>query len=169
MFSQRPKQSLESVIQAGYRYACALQTDPGEARGLVHEAWIRANKMHGRVPDKTLLFRCVRNIHIDQYRRSKIVQYTANDEMSSFVGDMDVAEIPDAALQRALMQLRDVERESLFLSAVEGYTADEIAKLTGKSRGTILSLILRARNKLKTLMLEDNVTPLRRTGNRDIE
>jgi len=55
--------------------------------------------------------------------------------------------------------LRETEREVLFLSVVEGYTADEIAKLTGSTRGTVLSLIHRSRLKLRNVMAEDNVTP----------
>lgn len=156
----RSKQTIESLIQAGYRYACALQTDRGEAQALVHDAWIRVSKSHGRVPDKALLFRSIRNLHIDQFRRSRTVQFTAVDDNGrdacELEGDRDVAEVPDAQLQSALAKLRNIEREALFLSAVEGYTAAEIATLTGKSRGTVLSLILRARTKLKTLMADDN-------------
>ena len=165
MFSPASKQSVESLIQAGYRYACALQQDPGEAQGLVHEAWLRASRMQPAPPDKALLFRCVRNIHIDQYRRSQHVRFSAVDDLGRDAGDQtgsfDVVEVPDAQLQSALNQLRDTEREALFLSVVEGYTANEIAALTGSSRGTVLSLIHRARLKLKNLMQEDNVTPFK--------
>lgn len=160
---QHSKQTIESLIQAGYRYACALQTDQGEAQALVHDAWIRVSKSHGTIPDKALLFCSIRNLHIDQFRRSHTVQFAAVDDNGraacDIEGDLDVAEVPDAILHSALAQLRDIEREALFLSAVEGYTAAEIATLTGRPRGTVLSLILRAKTKLKTLMNEDNVSP----------
>jgi len=55
---------------------------------------------------------------------------------------------PSAALET----LRPVERESLFLSAVEGYTAQKIADFTQQPRGTILSLIHRARKKVSSLV-----------------
>jgi len=42
-----------------------------------------------------------------------------------------------------------MEREALLLADVEGYTAQEIAELTGHPRGTILSLIHRSRGKLR--------------------
>lgn len=165
MPARAPEQSLESLIQAGYRYACALQQDPGEAQGLVHEAWLRASQSQNGTPDKALLFRCVRNIHIDQYRRSQKVRFSHVDDLGRSVADqtgaIDVVEIPDAQLQRALDQLRDTEREALYLSVVEGYTAAEISSLIGSTRGTVLSLIHRARQKLKQLMEEDNVTPIR--------
>lgn len=166
MFSRRKSVEVEALIQAGYRYACALQPDTGEAQALVHEAWIRASRTHGKVPDKALLFRCVRNLYIDQYRRAQTVQFTSTDDQGYSVGEqmgaLDVVEVPDAQLQRALMQLREPEREALFLSVVEGYTAEEIGVLTDKPRGSVLSLIHRARLKLKTIMLESNVTPFKR-------
>jgi len=166
MFQRNKRPDVEALVQAGYRYACALQADTGEAQGLVHEAWIRASKVHGDVPDKALLFRCVRNLFIDHYRRSRSVNFTSLDtkgfSADEMMGAMDVAELPDAQLQRALLQLRDAEREALFLSVVEGYTANEIATLTNKPRGTVLSLIHRARIRLKTLMSETNVTPFNR-------
>ena len=74
--------------------------------------------------------------------------------------------MPDAQLQSALRTLRETEREVLFLSIVEGYTAGEIAELTGSKRGTVLSLIHRARLKLRNIMTEDNVTPFVSTAGR---
>lgn len=170
MFFPETRESLESLIEAGYRYARALQPDAGEARGLVHEAWIRVSQSHGPRPDRALLYRSIRNLHIDQYRRGKTIQFSAVDdegrEAAERVGAADVAEPPDAQLQRALLTLRDSEREALFLSVVEGYTAEEISTLTDKPRGSVLSLIHRARLKLRTAMLSDNVTSLshRREG-----
>jgi RNA polymerase sigma-70 factor (ECF subfamily) len=170
VFSRRSKQDIETLIQAGYRYAYALQNDSGEAQGLVHDAWLRASQSKGKTPDKALLFRCVRNIHIDQYRRSRTVRFSAVDDFGRDAGDQtgafDVTEVPDAQLQKALMTLRENEREVLFLSIVEGYTASEIAELIDSTRGTVLSLTHRARLKLKNLMTEDNVTPFVRNAGR---
>ena len=55
-------------------------------------------------------------------------------------------------MHRALGRLRDDEREVLFLAAVEGYTATELAELTDKPRGTILSMIHRAKKKLREVL-----------------
>ena len=54
-----------------------------------------------------------------------------------------------------LAKLRDIEREALFLHIVEGYSANEIATLTGRPRGTVLSLIHRSRKKLAALDAAD--------------
>ena len=66
-----------------------------------------------------------------------------------------------ATLNRALAALRPAERETLFLADVEGYTAQEIADLTGHPRGTVLSLIHRTHRKLRDL-LEQSREEIRR-------
>jgi len=62
-------------------------------------------------------------------------------------------------LQPHLAALRTVEREALYLQIVEGYTAFEIAELTQSSRGSVLSLIYRARKKLqKSIEKKERIT-----------
>ena len=60
----------------------------------------------------------------------------------------------DAAttLDRALATLRPQEREVLFLHAVTGLTAREIATINDQSRSTVLSLLQRGRNKVRQRM-----------------
>ena len=57
-------------------------------------------------------------------------------------------------LAQSLGQLSMEEREALYLWAVEGYTAKEIAKIGSLSRNTVLSRIHRARAKLRSLLQE---------------
>ena len=51
-------------------------------------------------------------------------------------------------IELLMSRLRPEESEALYLNVVEGYTASEISEQTGSPRGTILSLIHRAREKL---------------------
>jgi len=55
-------------------------------------------------------------------------------------------------LEYHLEVLRPIEREVLFLSVVEGYTADEIAAMHSTVRGTILSMLSRSKKKLRDSM-----------------
>lgn len=57
--------------------------------------------------------------------------------------------IASAALGRALSGLRVEERTVLFLAAVEGYSARAIADLLGYPRGSVLSLMHRARARVR--------------------
>ena len=102
---------------------------------------------------RPLLFATIRNLHVDQYRRRKRFPHTPLDAAERCRPVLaDDREPPDgAALGRLLRRLREAEREALFLHAVAGYSAQEIAALTGRPRGTVLSLMHRGRRRLREL------------------
>ncbi|MEM9776786.1 MAG: sigma factor-like helix-turn-helix DNA-binding protein, partial [Chloroflexota bacterium] len=69
------------------------------------------------------------------------------------VGDVDMMLSSfDPQLESALAQLQDDVREMLYLSAVEGYSVTELAELTQRPRGTILSLLHRTKKSLRALL-----------------
>jgi len=151
----------DELIRSGYRYACALARDPDSARDLVHDAWLTLLGRHGPQPDRALLFRAIRHRHIDEYRRRRRAGSVDFDDADPDVhaagnGPSGPPDPVDPQLVRALATLRDVEREALFLSVVEGYTATEIGEMTDSPRGTVLSLLHRARAKLRAQMGEED-------------
>ena len=83
--------------------------------------------------------------------RLLFVPLDADSESLSESPDIDEA-VDAQALHRALGTLRPDERETLFLAVVEGYTAQEIADMTQRPRGTILSLLHRTKEKLRNLL-----------------
>ena len=139
------------MLQGGYRYALALTHHQGDAEDLTQEAWLNLNRRYGRVDSPAILFTAVRNLFIDQCRRQKIVRFESIDqdnppelpsispEEPGVTGDLDCL----------LAILRPHEREMLFLHYLQGHTAEEIARMTSRSRGTVLSLIHRAIAKLR--------------------
>ncbi len=155
------------LLQAGFRYALSLRPAPGEADDLVQEAWLRLHRARGRVRDQALLFRAIRNLFIDHYRRERLVVF---EPLDSVAETADGAPLLDDRvtlddLKAPLESLRSEEREALFLNVVEGYTAQEIADLTERPRGTVLSLIHRAKRKLReALTSESDDTPLIEPG-----
>jgi len=52
-------------------------------------------------------------------------------------------------LLRALQDLSEEERQIVVLSAVEGYTAREIAGIVGSPQGTVSSKLFRAFKKMR--------------------
>lgn len=141
------------LLNAGYRYAQALSGSSADAQDLVHDAWLRTVDKHGPTPDKALLFRVVRNLHIDRFRHRTRFPSEPLDESQRAspapAPDESVVDFHDRVLAAGLAELREVEREALFLSVIEGYTAAEIAGLTHSTRGTVLSLIHRSKAKLR--------------------
>jgi RNA polymerase sigma-70 factor, ECF subfamily len=141
------------LLQAAFRYAFSLTHHQCDAEDLVQSAWLKLLSMKGKVPAKPLLLVTIRNLFFDELRRRKIVSFCPLGEgepmarqsaKPSTFGDIDAL----------LSELRPEEREALFLHWVEGYTASEISRLTGQPRGTVLSLLHRARQRL--LKLSEN-------------
>ncbi|HEY3054615.1 MAG TPA: RNA polymerase sigma factor [Thermoanaerobaculia bacterium] len=150
------EEDLEPLLQSAFRYALALTHDAAEAQDLVHDSCVAVMNA-GAKWDKPYLFAAVRNRYIDRYRKSRKLLFVPieGDQAAAEIADEFAAE-PDViefdSLHRALEMLRPDEREMLFLSAVEGYTAQEIADMTSRPRGTILSLLHRTKQKLRRLL-----------------
>ncbi len=146
----------EQLLQAGYRYALALRGRPQDAHDLVHEAWLKLNAEWLPIMTKPRLFRTIRNLFIDQYRREQLlVLDTSASDMDDYAAQ-EVSldrDIQARELSHCLAQLRAPEREILFLNSVEGYTVSEIVRMTGRPRGTVLSLLHRAREKMRVLLM----------------
>lgn len=156
------KLSERELLQAGYRYGWSLSSNKQDTEDLVHDAWIRLIKRYDEVPSKSLLFTTIRNLYIDQLRHEKhVVKHQQEGRFSLTLNSEEVE--PDFIrrdeIQFLLSKLRDVENEALFLSLVEGYTAQEIAKMTSSTRGSVLSLLHRSRQKLSRWLNEDKLQP----------
>lgn len=144
---------LEALLHRGFRYALALTHDRAAADDVLQDAWVAVlNADSPRSPG--VLFRAIRTRFIDRYRRSRLVVMTSLDTDSDDPVDPRAAAdingiIAYDQLERALGTIRAEERELLFLSAVEGYTADEIGQLTDRTSGAVRVLLHRVRRKLQ--------------------
>ncbi|MDA1316229.1 MAG: sigma-70 family RNA polymerase sigma factor [Acidobacteria bacterium] len=149
--SEPSDNSAEAWVQAGYRYALSLTHNREDAEDLVQQAWLKLTRRYGRVKNRSMIFTTIRHAFYDQRRRANIVAFDPLEDAPEPVAPpVDVAEgLHQADMDAILAVLRPVEREALYLNVVEGYTAKEIGRLTGTPRNTVLSLIHRAREKLR--------------------
>jgi len=142
---------LVTLLHQGYRYSLALVHDRNKAEDLLQDAWL-AVLQAGGPHEKGYLFSAIRSRYINQGKRDKLVMFVAFEEEHDLAGSDSENAIESGLLldelESRLQQLRPLEREALFLHAVAGYSAQEITDLTGHPRGTVLSLIHRARKKL---------------------
>ncbi len=151
------QESIEKRLNRGYRYALALTHDVSQAEDLLHDAWIAthrsASSHRQRVP---YLLKTIRNRFIDLRRRQQRFPHVSMERASSASRNAAVerSRLDAVALERALGELRSIERELLFLTAVEGYTVREAAELTDRPLGTVSSALQRAKTKLRTLLTE---------------
>jgi len=156
---------LAELLHGGFRYAFALSHDRSVAEDLVQEACASILSIDGPW-QKSYFFTTIRNHFIDRYRRERRLLFLPLEGGSDAEGmdpideiEIDQWEMPDFmasdALYGALGKLRPEERDTMFLAVVEEYTAQEIADMTNRPRGTILSLLHRTRAKLRRLLEKD--------------
>lgn len=150
MIKRKQREDEQELLQSGYRFAMSLTHHRENAEDLVQQAWFNLTRRYGEVENRAVLFTTIRNQFYDQCRRAKIVHFEAmenapepvspqmEDRVSTARGDLEVL----------LSHLNAREREVLYLNSVEGYTAREISDQTNTPRGTILSLLSRAKQKL---------------------
>ncbi len=144
----------QATLNRLYRYCRSLCEQESDAFDLLQNAVERCLKSP---PDNSAAtysytMRTIRNVFIDQYRRNQKIAFELFDEATQAV-DYDIASLEDVALDRFELDqvwptLSVVEREILFLWAVEGYSTDEVASQLEKPRNTILSIIHRMRKRL---------------------
>ena len=143
------------LVRVGYRYAISLSHSPVDAEDLVQAACAKLLASRGEIGEKALLFVTIRNLFYDDRRRAKVVSFqTLDSEPSAPDGGFEARR----DLDRLLARLRPAEREAIYLNAVEGFTAEEIARLSGRSRNTILSWLSRARKKLEAAVAAERTT-----------
>lgn len=144
---------LEILLADAYRYAYGLCSEEAVAWDLVQESWLRVFERYDEAVARPLLYRTVRNLFYDRRRHeTRFPTDSIEDKQRSLTTNNPFDH--DPALEAALRTLPDLERETLFLAVVEEYTASEITALTGHPRGSVLSRLYRARQKLAKLLDE---------------
>ncbi|MEM7682222.1 MAG: RNA polymerase sigma factor [Planctomycetota bacterium] len=140
---------LDARIDRLYRYAMAVCHNRALAEDAVQDVLLKVCRDH-QTWEPAYLMAAVRNRLIDVMRSES---RRSNRERSLVPASPPTCHPADTgvddAMQNALAALRPEEREALFLSVVEDYSAAEIAGLVGKPRGTVLSLLHRSKAKLR--------------------
>ena len=147
--------NLEELLHSGYRYAYSLTHNKANAEDIVQDAWLAVIKARGP-QTRAYLFSAVRSRFLNTHKRESLVAMVSYEDVPESEGESGSLEIPchleEAILDNALNSLRSLEREALYLFAVEDYTAAEIAEFTQQPRNTVLSHIHRAKKKVKQLI-----------------
>ncbi len=139
------------LLNRGFRYALSLAHDRQRAEDLLHDAWGNVLATNGPLT-KRYLFRAIRNKWIDGHRRDNVVAFEPLETDVSATSRLEERLSARRSLASALGVLRPEEREALYLCAVEGWTAKEVAEQSGRPRNTVLSLVHRAKQKLRELL-----------------
>lgn len=150
---------LRELALRGYRFAHSLTHDASKAEDILQDAWHAVIRARGPF-NRGYLFAAIRTRFIDYCRKQNgATLEPLPDDLVEVVEDSippieseERFELSGGLLNKALAELKPQERSVLYLSVVEGYTAQGIADLLEWPRGTVLSSLHRTRGKLKQLL-----------------
>ncbi|MEM6314800.1 MAG: RNA polymerase sigma factor [Planctomycetota bacterium] len=149
---------LDELLQRGFRYALSLVHHHAAAEDLLQEACVGISRRGGPW-HRGYLFAAIRNAWIDAARRGGVATVTLSDaDLCAEEVDLGTLDGEDT-IEQMLHTLAPLEREALFLMVVEGHTAAEVAELVGVARGTVLSRVHRAKEKLRRSFSTDPTDP----------
>jgi RNA polymerase sigma-70 factor, ECF subfamily len=148
-----------------FRTALALCGNAHQAEDLVQTTFVKAlerfDSFRLGTNCKAWLCQIVRNLWIDQLRHKKVVgqelpveeellEEPARTNETAWSNAQDLLEnFSDEQVIKALNQLPEDQRLTLFLIDVEQFSQEEVAKITEVAVGTVKSRTSRARKELK--------------------
>lgn len=164
-------EAFEAYSDELYRHASLRLPDKDRALELCQECFLKAwDYAKGGEEIRELrpfLYRTLRHLIIDEYRRKKSVSLEAmvegTEDMSvEAILPHDESNTLEAAVERydgaralrALRELPDTYRETLTLRYVDGLTPREIGQIVGETENAVSVRIHRGLRKLKTMLEE---------------
>ena len=168
---------VERHQRRAFSIALSLVRDESDARELVQDAFLRVYKNIGSFQGQssffTWLYRIITNLSIDLIRkpgrqvaeldesRQNVDAQETNKDFP-FLSRIDGSDPADVVrrqeiasrLREALGALPDYHRGVILMREVEGLSYEEMAKAMGVSKGTIMSRLFHARQKLQKALVD---------------
>jgi RNA polymerase sigma-70 factor (ECF subfamily) len=179
------RQLVERHQRRAYGIALALVKDENDARELVQDAFLRVYKslasFQGTSSFFTWLYRIITNLSIDLLRRpghraaeldeGRLEIEEDQEAFFPFLSRVDGSDPVDVVrrkeigerLQTALDSLPPYHRGVIVMREIEGLSYEEMAQAMGVSKGTIMSRLFHARQKLQRALADcyqEHVGPL---------
>ncbi len=145
-----------------YSVSLRIINDEMEAEDVMQDAFLSAFKKirtyKGEVSFGAWLKKIVINRSLDYLKKRK-VQFEEVNERTMQIPEYktETKEVDVERLKKAIQKLPDGYRIVLSLYLIEGYDHDEISQILNISNSSSRTQLLRAKNKLKELIKEDEV------------
>jgi RNA polymerase sigma-70 factor, ECF subfamily len=159
----------ERYNRRAYALALGIVRQPDDALDVVQDAFIKAHKhldkFEGASSFYTWLYRIVMNLAIDHLRKHKrTTELRDGDDVSDdsllpqLLGGNPGRALMDKEIRdridRALAELSDNHRSVLVMRELEGLSYEEMAKVMGCSKGTIMSRLFHARKNMQRMLAD---------------
>ena len=166
----RVEQALLDNWRRLFGYALSLTRNEDEANDLLQQAAVAALATAAG-PDhdgatRAWLFRIVRNVWIDRFRRERIrktEELTTANEPIDAAWSFDDRLIAELTVRSGLERLDPVQREIIVLVDINGFRYAEAAEILKVPVGTVMSRLSRARLALLEAIGESSGGPVTRS------
>jgi len=166
------KQLVQRHQRRAFAIALGLLRDENDAREVVQEAFLRVHRgldsFHGGSAFFTWLYRIVTNLSIDLMRKPGRREAELDESREIDEADIPLLSRIDGAdpldvlrrgeirnkLEAALAALPAYHRGVIVMREVEGMSYEEMAEAMGVSKGTIMSRLFHARQKLQRALAD---------------
>lgn len=146
-----------------YSTSLRIVNNEAEAEDIMQESFLNAFReigtYEGKVSLGAWLKKIVVNRSLDHLKKKKVhfeeIDEKMADEFESPM--METREIDVKKIKKAIFQLPEGYRVVLSLYLLEGYDHDEISKILNISNSSSRSQLLRAKRKLRDILLKDEV------------
>ncbi len=139
-----------------YRFILKNLRHEEDAQDVVQSAfekvWLHKDQVEAATA-KSYLFTVAYNLMIDHIRKSKKVQLTETFNENAQVSYQRSGNLKEV-LQKALDRLSETQRSLVMLKDYEGYSYQEIGKITGLSESQVKVYLHRARIQLKNYLVD---------------
>ncbi len=164
-----PRDELVEHLPAMRAFAISLTRNGAIADDMVQDtlvkAWTNIEKFEVGTNMRAWLFTILRNTYYSNRRKAKRevpdvdgVFTESLAEKPAHDGHMQMADF-----RRALLQLKDEQREALLLVGASGFSYEEAAEMCGVAVGTIKSRTNRARQQLAVILGHNADEPMEMT------
>jgi RNA polymerase sigma-70 factor (ECF subfamily) len=158
-------QIYDTYFDTIYRYVFFRVKNQGEAEDLTQEVFIKAlngigSYKVGKTPFASWLFRIAHNQVIDYVRKTGKQKMTALDEAYSIAGNEDPVTTIEhkfelEELSIAIAELPPAQQEVISLRFIAGLPIADVARILGKSEGTVKALQFNATIALRKLIVRN--------------
>ena len=148
----------EQDLNRLFRYCCALCDARQDACDLLQTAMERCLRNPPGDPERRMPYamRVIRNLRNDELRRQRVITFepleTAPPVADERLDDLESVMVDRDELEHVWRSMTVLEREIVYLWAVEGYTTDQVASQMERPRGSVLSIVHRMRTRLREQM-----------------